>query len=246
MPVSPRHQLADLLRDVRTGGSFSTRRTTPPDNLTIDVKGVGTIRLPVTAGQAKQLRMLARPARYGKGEETILDRAVRDTWEVPCSRVTIYKRLWANTLQPMLDTVRNDLGLPATSALKAELHSMLVYEPGQFFAAHQDSEKDDRMIGTLIVLLPSRSDGGEFVVEHRGRTATYKGLPIINHIHCVLRRHQTRGSTGEERISRGADVQPHAHRRLNPGPRKHPSTQRNRRRSFNSTFPPATRTKVAR
>ncbi len=177
MPASPRHQLADLLRDVSTGGSFSTRRTTPPDNLTIDVKGVGTIRLPVTAGQAKQLRMVARPARYGKGEETILDRAVRDTWEVPRSRMAIDKPLWANTLRPMLDTVRNDLGLPATCALKAELHSMLVYEPGQFFAAHQDSEKDDRMIGTLIVLLPSRSDGGECVVEHLGRSVTYNGSP---------------------------------------------------------------------
>ena len=143
----------------------------------IAVRGVGTIRLPANAGQAKQLRVVARPARYGKGEETILDRTVRDTWEVPRSRVAIDKRQWANTLRPMLDTVRNDLGLPATTALKAELHSMLVYEPGQFFAAHQDSDKDDRMIGTLIVLLPSKCEGGEFVVEHLGRSVTYKCSP---------------------------------------------------------------------
>ena len=52
---------------------------------------------------------------------------------------------------------------------------MLVYEPGQFFSAHQDSEKDDRMVGSLVVLLPSRSTGGDLVVSHRGQTETYRG-----------------------------------------------------------------------
>ena len=79
MPSSPRQQLADLLRDAGAGGSFSTRRTAPPGDLTIDVTGLGTILLPVTAAQAKQLRLLARPARYGKGEDTLVDLRVRDT-----------------------------------------------------------------------------------------------------------------------------------------------------------------------
>lgn len=48
----------------------------------------------------------------------------------------------------MLDEIRADLGLPDTTSLRAELHSMLVYEPGQFFAPHQDSEKHDAMIAT--------------------------------------------------------------------------------------------------
>ncbi|MGH9155067.1 MAG: 2OG-Fe(II) oxygenase [Acidimicrobiales bacterium] len=75
----------------------------------------------------------------------------------------------------MLDTVRDDLGLPAESSLDAQLHSMLLYEPGQFFAAHQDSEKDDQMIASLVVLLPSRSAGGDLVVAHRGESVRYKG-----------------------------------------------------------------------
>jgi hypothetical protein len=37
--------------------------------------------------------------------------------------------------------------------------SMLVYETGQFFVTHRDSEKDDSMIGTLVVTLPT-SPGG--------------------------------------------------------------------------------------
>ncbi|CAB4869291.1 unannotated protein [freshwater metagenome] len=175
MPHSPREELSALLRDLRSDGSFCTRRTAPADNLVIDVKGVGKLRLPVTAAQAKELRLIARPARYGYREQTILDRRVRDTWEIPRSRVRIDNRRWNRTLRPMLDILRDDLGLPPASSLDAQLHSMLLYETGQFFAPHQDSEKNDEMIGTLVVLLPSRSTGGELVVEHRLESVRHQG-----------------------------------------------------------------------
>ncbi len=48
------------------------------------------------------------------------------------------------------------------------MHNMLIYGPGQFFAPHQDSEKTDDMIGTLVVSLPSRFTGGAISIEHHG------------------------------------------------------------------------------
>jgi hypothetical protein len=45
---------------------------------------------------------------------------------------------------------------------------MLVYGPGQFFAPHQDSEKTDDMIGTLVVNLPSHFTGGAMSIQHHG------------------------------------------------------------------------------
>jgi hypothetical protein len=170
-----REQLAELLGDLRGPGSFATRRTAAASDLAIEVQGVGPLRLPVTAAQAKELRLIARPAKHGQDERTVLDRRVRDTWEIPRSRVRIDKRRWNHTLTPMLDTVRNDLGLAPTARLRAELHSMLVYEPGQFFAAHQDSEKSDEMIGSLVVMLPSKSTGGDLVIEHLGQSVRYCG-----------------------------------------------------------------------
>lgn len=175
MTPTPRDDLSTLLRSLRSGGSFSTRRTAPVHDLTIEVTGVGELALPVSAATAKHLRLVARPAKYGQEDQTILDRRVRDTWEVPRSRVRIDKRRWNRTLRPMLDTVREDLGLPSESSLGAQLHSMLLYEPGQFFAAHQDSETNDQMIGSMVVLLPSRSTGGDLVVTHRGESVRYKG-----------------------------------------------------------------------
>ena len=172
---SPRERVASLLGGVSAGGSFSARRTAPADTLPIEVKGLGPLRFPVSATQARQLRGLAHPARYGKGTQTLLDVRVRDTWEVPLSRVTIDKRRWNRTLRPVLEGLRADLGLPAGSRLVAELQSMLVYTRGQFFVPHQDSEKSDEMVASLVVTLPSSLKGGSLVVEHRGETATYRG-----------------------------------------------------------------------
>ncbi|WP_327138796.1 2OG-Fe(II) oxygenase [Nocardia sp. NBC_01327] len=144
-------------------------------DLVIEVDGVGPIGLPVTPTQARRLCEVARPARYGLREQTILDANVRDTWEVPRERVTVDERRWHERLLPMLDALRAELGLPLHCELSAELHSMLVYEPGQFFQRHQDSEKADGMIGTLVVTLPSMFTGGELVIEQQGRKVTDPG-----------------------------------------------------------------------
>jgi hypothetical protein len=51
---------------------------------------------------------------------------------------------------------------------------MLVYGKGQFFLPHQDSEKDDAMVGTLVVSLPAAHTGGELVIEHAGQRRTHR------------------------------------------------------------------------
>src|SRR5216684_4138675 len=45
----------------------------------------------------------------------------------------------------------------------------------QFFLAHQDSEKDDSMVGTLVVTLPSSYAGGELMVGHNEEWKAYRG-----------------------------------------------------------------------
>ncbi|MGH2914775.1 MAG: 2OG-Fe(II) oxygenase, partial [Solirubrobacteraceae bacterium] len=175
MAGEARQRLAHLLGELDARGWFSVRTTAPPDDLQVDVRGVGRLILPVSDDQARALCKIARPARYGQGEQTLLDRRVRDTLEVPRSRVRIDGRRWRRTLQPVLEALRDDLGLPSTSRLQAQLHSFLVYARGQFFLPHQDSEKDDEMVATLVVTLPSRFTGGSLVVAHEGRRASYRG-----------------------------------------------------------------------
>ena len=156
--MDPRQRLAQLLGATRGRGSFSARRTSP-DDLHIDVTGVGPLTIPVSTAKVRRLIAVARPAQYGQGEQTLTDVTVRHTWQVPRSRVRLDKRRWNRTLTPILEGLRDDLGLTEGSRLKAELHSFLVYSPGQFFLPHQDSETSDDMVGTLTVTLPGSSRG---------------------------------------------------------------------------------------
>ncbi|MGW4243480.1 2OG-Fe(II) oxygenase [Nocardia sp. NPDC004722] len=166
--------IGELLAGVGSGG-FATRRSASADDLVIEVDGVGVLSWPVSGEQARALCAVADPARYGLREQTLLDPNVRDTWEVPRDRVDIDRERWGRTLGPMLEAVREDLRLPTTCELSAELHSMLVYEAGQFFLPHRDSEKADGMIGTLVVTLPSEFSGGGLVVTHDGESVTDTG-----------------------------------------------------------------------
>jgi hypothetical protein len=168
-------KLAELLGSIGAPGSFTARRTVADaGDLDLEVRGLGRLRFPISRTRAQKLCKLAHPARFGQGERTLLDRSVRHTFEIPKSRIKIDKRRWNRTLLPVLDGLRADLGLPEGRRLRAELHSMLIYGPGQFFRRHRDSEKADDMVGTLVVTLPSAYKGGALTVEHRGEKVTYR------------------------------------------------------------------------
>jgi len=165
---SPLQEVGLQLAKIGSSGSFATRLAVAAENLHLEVQGVGRIRFPITPSTARRLCAVARPARHGFKDETRLDPRVRDTWEIAKSRVSIDQSRWLNTLSPELDRICRGLGLPQGNRLKAEFHNLLVYAPGQFFAPHQDSEKTDDMIGTLVVSLPSRFTGGAMSIEHHG------------------------------------------------------------------------------
>ena len=174
MTKTARERLARLLDDSEPAGSFSAQLPASADVLQLEVSGVGPVRLPVRAPLAKKLIAVARPAMFGRAEETLTDTSVRDTWEITPDQITLGGPGWAAQMDRALEHFRDELGLPRTSRLRAELHSMLVYGKGQFFLPHQDSEKDDAMVGTLVVSLPSAHTGGELVIDHAGQSTTYR------------------------------------------------------------------------
>jgi hypothetical protein len=167
--------VSDVLAKLGKPGTFAVRERVPPGELVLEVAGVGPIRLPVSATDAAALCRVARRARHGIKDRTVLDLAVRDTWEVPNTKVKIDQRRWRRLVSPAVDRIRAALGLPPGTVLEPRLHNLLVYAPGQFFVRHQDSEKADGMIGTLVVELPSEFSGGAIVVRHHDETMTVRG-----------------------------------------------------------------------
>src|SRR4029434_3823336 len=84
-------------------------------------------------------------------------------------RLQIGGRHWAQTLADIV--ARATAGLGVTGPVGADLHKLLVYDTGSFFASHRDTEKTAGMFATLIVVLPSIYTGGALLVRHRDREA---------------------------------------------------------------------------
>lgn len=87
--TAARERLARSLgRDTKPAAASAELRA-PADDLRLEVDGIGRVRFPVTARQARLLRELGRPARFGRGEETLTDPKVairgrsRGTWCAP-------------------------------------------------------------------------------------------------------------------------------------------------------------------
>ncbi|MFA7668943.1 MAG: 2OG-Fe(II) oxygenase [Burkholderiaceae bacterium] len=166
--------IARLLSEIGDDTSFATHFSIRADP-GLRVAGIGAVPLPVTVQMAHRLCAVAQPALHGYKDQTRLDPRVRDTWEVPASAINCGSPQWQATLDDALARIKVELGLPPELKLEAEPHNLLVYAPGQFFAVHQDSEKADGMLGTMVITLPSSFTGGEFQVSHQGETLTTRG-----------------------------------------------------------------------
>ena len=151
----------------RCGDYFAEGRLekSPPH---MSVESVGTIAWPILLPQVQSLIEVAERAPYGRGEETILDRSVRDCWQIGANSVQFQGSRWDRTLASILMCVADELGLPQRG-ISAQFYKLLVYETGGFFSSHRDTEKVDGMVATLVISLPVEGEGGELVVRHKDR-----------------------------------------------------------------------------
>lgn len=132
MVAAPRELLAGLLGGAKAAGAFSARLEAPAAGLGLEVAGVGPVRLPLWAPQVKRLISVARPALFGRGEETLSDTSARDTWQISPDQINPTGPPWSSLLSSTLVEYFPDaLGLPAATRLRAEPHAMLVYGKGQ-------------------------------------------------------------------------------------------------------------------
>jgi hypothetical protein len=174
-------EIIATLEALESDSSFCAEHIVPAGALRLTVKGAGPVTLPLKPATVQSLIDVAEPARFGWREKTLLDKRVRNCWEIPAGRLKVADRPWNATLKRALDEIAINLGLESArhkkSALKAHLHNLLIYGPGQFFAPHQDSEKIPGMIATLTVILPSPHDGGALIIDSHGQKRRFQGAP---------------------------------------------------------------------
>jgi hypothetical protein len=133
-----------LVRDIRhaldhitSAGSFASVGALPPVSPGLVVEGVGAISLPLQESQARQIIDKARQSPYGKGEETVVDTSVRNTWELDPDQFELTDPQWKNLVATIVAHVGNDLGVGSLD-IRAELYKMLIYEKGAMFKAHTE------------------------------------------------------------------------------------------------------------
>lgn len=160
--------LSELISSIDRPGDYCVdgRFYTPMPR--IRVGGGGHLAFPLQLTHLLDLIALGERAPYGRGEQTILDRSVRDCWQVSPERVRLGGPSWNKTFDHILSRAAEGLGYPRDT-VQAELYKLLVYETGGFFAPHRDTEKVDGMVATLVVALPVEGKGGELIIRHHDR-----------------------------------------------------------------------------
>src|SRR5260370_1251581 len=97
LPIVSR--LANVLGTVRQPGDFFVSGTTEIPAPRLEVDGVGVVALPLLPTQAEQLVAVAERSPYGRGADTLVDTAVRRTWQIGADRVWIGGQHWAPALE---------------------------------------------------------------------------------------------------------------------------------------------------
>lgn len=163
-----RANILSLLGNIKGNGSFVSHHVAAFQFPGLEVKDIGEIAYPINDMQAKVLVSKANKAPFGKGNKTILDTTVRSAWEINADDLTFTGNAWNGFLQKVIDKIKPELGIEDYT-VSANLYKMLIYEKGDFFLPHKDSEKEKGMFGTLIIGLPSKHSGGELLVRFDGK-----------------------------------------------------------------------------
>ena len=168
----PRQEIIDILEGVESPGTFAVSGSCEGKLIMpcLEVDGLGPIGLPLSRANALALAGRCEQAPFGRGSKTIVDKTVRDTFQLNPDHFQITNPHWNAEVKSLTERVCQGLGVDSAIKVEARLYKLLLYEEGSFFAPHRDSEKEDGMFATLVVVLPSQFTGGALVVKHKGDT----------------------------------------------------------------------------
>ncbi|KAL4177240.1 hypothetical protein KRP22_002174 [Phytophthora ramorum] len=136
------------------------------------VEEVGAISVPLTSEQAEKVIVKCEKSPFGHNLDTKMDENVRKSWQLAPDQVKINNTQWESGMDKLVTTIAQRLGYENVP-LQCSLYKLLVYGEGGHFLKHQDTEKEDGMIATLVIQPPSTHEGGDLVV-YRGGKARYR------------------------------------------------------------------------
>ena len=161
-------KLLSILNNIEGSGDFETSGVKNMMPLGLHIESLGEIGFPIPPIQTRELIKLARKAPFGKGSQTVLDTNVRSAWEIDADKISFRNAEWKDYIGQILKKVKKGLGIEERD-ISASLYKLLIYEKGDFFLPHKDSEKEKGMFASLVIGLPSKHEGGVLYIRFDGR-----------------------------------------------------------------------------
>ncbi len=171
MTQLPEKQIFDILNGINRSTDFYATQNSKAFFPQLQIEGLGELALPLCEAQAEQLIKLCAKAPYGKGTQTLVDENVRKVWELDNSKISSGNPAWQLFINEIVCNYEDILDLQGQNLI-ARPYKLLLYEAGSFFLRHQDSEKEDGMVATMAITLPSAHEGGELTITHRNQSVT--------------------------------------------------------------------------
>ena len=123
---------------------------------TLHVAGVGTIGLPLGPEQAQALARQCEQAPFGRGAATVVDTAVRNSWQLGPGGFALQNPAWDGRVQALARKASSLMGVGESVGVRAELYKLLLYETGGFFKSHRDTEKTAGCVRHVWSAMPFR------------------------------------------------------------------------------------------
>ena len=147
-----KERLSDILDLIQSSGKFAAfEQLDSFVDPKVFVPGIGSIRLPLQEQTARSLIQTCHQAPFGKGEQTIIDISVRNTWELDASQFELRNPAWAKYIKQITRSALKELGFDEEDmfGVRAELYKLLLYEKGAMFKPH----KEDVYPSILILII---------------------------------------------------------------------------------------------
>src|SRR5262249_37070187 len=149
-------------------GTFCASGRLPAVLPGLEVEGLGPVGLPLSPKTAKELIKRCHQAPYGKGDQALVDTKVRLGLPKVPDQCQLNNPDLDKATGGIVAKIQEEVGLESQK-LESHVYDLVLYEKGSFFLPHRDGEKLDRMVATLVVVLPSSHEGGELIVRHDGQ-----------------------------------------------------------------------------
>lgn len=108
------------------------------------------------------LNTACTPATFGRNKESVLDPSYRFAYNLKADNFSL-------NVNPHTDGILAKIArmlFPTVEVeIKAELYKLNMYTKNGLFKAHQDTPRDNNQIGTLVLCLPTKFEGGQLRVK---------------------------------------------------------------------------------